>query len=299
VLDKSVFCKRVKQDELTCLHIHHPKFFAEICLQGAQLTQFIPRGESPLIWLSPSAKYNKGQGLRGGIPICWPWFGSLAKNPEAIQMQATNPSIDYEKKAHGFVRTLDWSLSHYAESAHGVELSMTIGHSADTLKIWPFEFSLTCHFILSSHLEVTLETHNLSEQTMHFSQALHTYFPTNDIYNTRILGAEKQDYIDALDKWAIKKQDNAINIKQEVDRIYFGKADYRILSAQETIRVESNSNSSVIWNPWIDKSKRLSQFSDTDYLSMLCIESANAAQDSVELQAKDTHSLTVKMTRLT
>jgi glucose-6-phosphate 1-epimerase len=281
MLDKSVFCKLVKLDELTCLHIHHPKFFAEICLQGAQLTQFIPTGESPLIWLSPSAEYNKGQGVRGGIPICWPWFGSLAGNPEGIQKQACNPSIDYEKIAHGFVRTQDWSLSHYAESAHGVELSMTIEHSAETLKIWPFEFSLTCHFILSDHLEVTLETSNLSEQTMHFSQALHSYFPTTDIHDTRILGAEKQDYIDALDNWAIKNQANAISIRQEVDRIYFGKGDYRILSPQKTIRVESNSNSSVIWNPWINKSKRLSQFNDNDYQSMLCFESSNAAQDSV------------------
>jgi glucose-6-phosphate 1-epimerase len=294
-LDKSEFCQLVKQGELNCLHINHEKFFAEICLQGAQLTKFTPTNKPDLIWLSSTAEYNIAQGLRGGIPICWPWFGSMAKNPANIQQQVSNNIFDYETSAHGFVRTLEWSLTEYTESKLGVELTLTIQQSAETLKIWPFEFNLTCRFILTDTLEIRLETTNLSAQVMHFSQALHSYFPTSNIHNTKIIGAKQQNYIDALDDWKIKKQDLSLLIAEEVDRIYFGKSNYKILTAKQTIGIKSNSNSSVIWNPWIDKSKRLSQFSHDDYKTMLCIESANVLEDSVSLATKGTHTLTLKV----
>jgi glucose-6-phosphate 1-epimerase len=294
-LDKSEFCQLVKQGELSCLHINHEKFFAEICLQGAQLTKFIPTNKPELIWLSSTAEYNVAQGLRGGIPICWPWFGSLAKNPANIQQQVSNSRFNYETSAHGFVRTLEWSLTEYSESKQGAELVLTIQQSAETLKIWPFEFNLSCRFILTDTLEIRLETTNLSDKVMHFSQALHSYFPTSDIHKTKIMGAEQQHYIDALDDWKIKKQDLPLLIEKEVDRIYLGKGNYKILTAKQTINVKSNSNSSVIWNPWIDKSKRLGQFSHEDYKTMLCIESANVLEDSVSLAPKGTHTLTLKV----
>lgn len=288
MLEKSVFCKLEVIEQLPCLRIQHPKFFAEICLQGAQLTQFIPTGKSPLIWLSPTARYQKQQGLRGGIPICWPWFGALEKNPDTIKRQ-TEPN----HLAHGFVRTMDWHLTEYNENVHQVNLTLSVSHSADSLKIWPFEFQLNCHFSLSKSLSMKLETKNLSNQSMYFSQALHSYFPTSDIDRTRILGAEKQTYIDALDKWKQKQQQTVIAIKEEVDRLYFGHSDYQILTPTQSIRVRSDSKSSVIWNPWINKSKRLSQFSQNDYRSMLCIESANVLHDSVCLPAKQSHILSL------
>ena len=292
---KSVFCKLVNQGELPCLHIKHPKFFAEICLQGAQLTKFTPSNKPDVIWLSSTSEYNIGQGLRGGIPICWPWFGSLAKNNDAITDQVSENTCDYDSLAHGFVRRLEWSLSEYTENAHGIELALSIQHSAETLKIWPFEFNLTCRFILTDKLEVKLETTNLSDRTMNFSQALHTYFPTKNIHKTKILGAEGQNYVDALDDWKVKKQNHSISIKEEVDRIYYGEANYRILTPQQIITLKSNSNSSVIWNPWINKSKRLSQYGPNDYENMLCIESANVLNDSVNLASQQTHTLELKI----
>lgn len=292
MLDKSVFCKVVTQQELPCLQIQHPKFFAEICLQGAQLTQFVPANQSPYIWLSPKAEYLKGQGLRGGIPICWPWFGALDKNPENIKNQ-----IKPNNLAHGFVRTMDWQLTQYQESAHEVNLVLSIGHNESTLKIWPFKFELSCHFKLSSCLEMELKTTNLDSSNMYFSQALHSYFPTNDIHQTRILGAEQQTYVDALDKWKKKKQATAISISEEVDRIYFGHSEYKILTPSHLTSVNSNSQSSVIWNPWIKKSRCLSQFPENAYQSMLCIESANALDDAVCLTPSTSHSLKLNISR--
>ena len=292
MLDKSVFCKIVTKDQLDCLQINHPKFMAEICIQGAQLTQFTPTGEQAYLWLSPDAEYQKGQGLRGGIPICWPWFGGLSMNPDQIKTQ-TKPT----ELAHGFVRTMDWSIREYRESAHEINIVMGISHSEASLAIWPFEFDLSCHFKLSNTLNVELKTTNLSSSNMYFSQALHSYFPTSDIHNTKILGAEKQNYVDALDLWKTKQQVESIAIKKEVDRIYFGKSDYRILTPEHATCVKSNSLSSVIWNPWINKSKRLSQFSDNAYQSMLCIESANALEDAVSLPSLKSHTLKLNISR--
>lgn len=290
MLDKSVFCETKVVNDLTCLHIHHPKFFAEICLQGAQLTQFKPANTPPLIWLSPTAEYNTGQGIRGGIPICWPWFGALNKNPDAIKNQTNESDI-----AHGFVRTLEWTLNTYSESAHQVELSLLITHNSETLKIWPFEFELECHFVLGDSLSVELETRNLSKQKMAFSQALHSYLPTEDIHKTQIHGATNQHYIDSLDNWSLKRQKNNIRITQEVDRIYYGESNYKVISPNQMLSIISNTHSSVIWNPWINKSKRLSQFSAKDYMSMLCIESANALDDHVVLSPNCKHRLKLKL----
>lgn len=292
MLNKSAFCKIVTQDQLACLHINHPIFFAEICFQGAQLTQFVPKNESAFIWLSPESKYKKQQGLRGGIPICWPWFGALEKNPSAIKNQTKKTDV-----AHGFVRTLDWKLTDINESAHGVEIIMTISHDAQTLDIWPFEFDLQCHFKLSKDLEMSLTTVNRSNKTMNYSQALHSYFPTNDIQRTKILGSENQLYIDALDDWSQKRQKGTIGISEETDRIYFGKSEYNILTPNHLTRVVSNSQSSVIWNPWVEKSKRLSQFPENGFESMLCIESANVLDDHVSLAPSNSHTLTVNISR--
>lgn len=285
------FCKLVEQDQLTCLHIEHPKFFAEVCLQGAQLTQFKPAEKAPLLWLSPVAEYKEGQSVRGGVPVCWPWFGNLKKNPASVQDNMPPSEI-----AHGFARQLPWTVQSIKESCHNVTVVMTLTDSSATQAMFPHAFNLTLELKLSESIELTLTTHNLSQNTFKFSQALHTYLPVTNIKDCMILGAQSQSYIDALDNWKEKKQIGAINIQQEVDRLYFGRAEYSVISPSRHIHVSSNSESSVIWNPWIEKSRRLSQYPDDGYQTMVCIESANIMSDHVSLDPMAKQSLKVKIT---
>lgn len=287
-LQKSSFIKKIMLGELEVLDIQHPKFNARIALQGAQLFHFQATGKADLIWLSPSAEFKSGVSLRGGIPICWPWFGMWDKNPNAITNQSQSQS---EHGPHGFARHQMWQLEDYTESAHDVSVTLTYEHKPNDA--WPFLCKVTCVFKLGQSLSLDITTQNLDNKPMWFSQAAHTYFPTKDIRRTRILTGGRQQYVDALDHWQMKQQVGAIHFNQEVDRIYQGKGEYWLNTPQHQVHVGSNSQSSVIWNPWIQKSKTLSQFSAEDYLTMLCIESANVLEDAVSLSPKETHTLSI------
>ncbi len=289
MLSRSAFCNLKQVDELTCLHIEHPNFFAEICLQGSQLTQFKHRSKGDFLWLSPDAFYKKGRSVRGGIPVCWPWFGALNFNPEAVK-QAVNSDL-----AHGFARELNWSIENIYESVHGVRLTLTLSHTEETLKIWPHEFRLTCHMDLGDDIKIELTTENISKTSMALSQALHTYLPTQDIHRTRILGAGNGQYIDALDNWQLKQQQGSIGFTEEVDRIYLGAYQYQILSYNKHFVLNSNSQSSIIWNPWVNKSKKLAGFPANGYKKMFCIESANVLSDHLKLVPGQSHTLKMSL----
>ncbi len=291
MLTNAAFCSEILIDELTCINIEHPKFNALLCLQGAQLTQFTSSRLGELLWLSPDAQFKKGQSVRGGIPVCWPWFGGVAFNPQKVKQ-----NIPPCGGAHGFARNQDWQLSYLDESAHEVNLGLTLTHNKQTLAIWPFEFELTCHFKFNHGISIELECKNLSSQEMYFSQALHTYLPTKDINKTIIQGAHNSTYIDALDGWQHKVQSGSIKIQEEVDRIYLGHKLYRVINKDKAITIASNSQSSIVWNPWIHKSQRLSHFPSNGYQSMLCIESANVLNDFVcVLMGETSKALTLKI----
>ncbi len=288
----SAFCTLNTLDELEYLDIKHPKFSAKILLQGAQIIEFKHTQKGDFLWLSEKAQYKKECSVRGGIPICWPWFGNAEFNPEAVKTLISNNTA-----AHGFARQLPWELHTLSESAHGLSIILKLQHSPDTLNIWPVEFDLTCRFDLTDELSVTLETTNLSNNKISFSQALHTYLPTDDIKKTRILGANNTLYIDALDGWQEKKQCSAITFNQEVDRIYMGKHNYQVFNSGYNFELNSNSASSIVWNPWIEKSKRLPQFENDAYKSMLCIESANVLDDHIRLSTKESHCLKMTLSK--
>lgn len=288
----SQYCRIVQQDELECLHIKHPHFFAEICLQGAQLTRFTHESKGDFLWLSPTAEYQLGQSLRGGVPICWPWFGVLDKNPNSVIS-----SVNGKQGSHGFARTSMWQLTSVHEDTKQVVVELSLTSSAHTQSIWPHLFELTCRFIFADELTIELNNKNTGKNAFTISQALHTYLPTTDIQKTSINGAENLVYVDALDNWQEKSQHGPILFNSEVDRIYKGKLNANLVDNTTQFHLKSNSLSSVIWNPWIDKSKTLSQFPDKAYLNMLCIENGNILEDVVHLEPNESHTLSMTLTK--
>lgn len=292
-LSESAFCKWVTVDELSCLHINHPKFFAEIAKQGAHLTQYKHHEQGDYIWLSPTAEYKSKQSLRGGIPICWPWFGMLEKNPDSVIS-----GVIGEQSAHGFARLQNWELVYIQESAHSVMVEFCLSENEATLKVWPYTFDLRCRFHMGEELTVELINFNTGDAPFEVTQALHTYLGISDLPNLKIQGAHQKTYIDALDDWKTKQQRGSIQISEEVDRIYLGEIQYQFSDNNHSIELTSNSESSVVWNPWIEKSKRLSQFPETAYQNMLCIENGNILDDSVTLLPKERHTLRMTLKRM-
>ncbi|ARN76404.1 hypothetical protein BST96_12805 [Oceanicoccus sagamiensis] len=277
--------------ELLAVRITNKAATATVFLQGAQLSHYQTPGQPALIWCSDESDYREGTPLRGGIPVCWPWFGDIARNPEAVQQQIP----DHEGvSAHGFVRSRLWDVVSVATpDPHTTRLHLQLQLAADQEPLWPSACELNMVISVGETLSLDFSVTNLSDKTVHFASALHSYFGVNAIDDTIVGGLDEHSYIDSLDDWQEKQQHGSLVIDQEVDRIYRGTNHaITIKDAQRRMTINSEgSHSCIVWNPWIEKSKRLSNFADDDYLRMLCIETANAEQDYIQLAANDSHHL--------
>lgn len=241
-------------NELPILIIKHKTCTAAISLQGAHLLFWQPSIElTPVIWISEKNFFKKGKAIRGGIPICWPWFGQLG-----------NPS-------HGFARIVDWTLESCQENDNGVDLILSLTNNQQTSSFFskPFNISLNLH--LGNTCEVGLSCMGDFEAT----SALHTYFGIDNIDHVVVKGLGKyyQDHLSVENK---PRTVGELTFNQEVDRIYTC-ADKQIIitDGNRTIQLTNiNSSDVVTWNPWSEKAKAMEDFGDDEYKSMVCIETA-------------------------
>lgn len=287
---------RVQQlDELPLLHVANQSASATIALQGAQVLCF-QRNDSPHppIWLSDLAAYRQGQSIRGGIPVCWPWFGDLAHNPQAVRQQFP---VD-NAPAHGLVRGLNWQLETIAES----DTSTVITLRCPTAEIGLAHIALQLEITVADTLQLRLQTTSRGDSDFHFTQALHTYFTIGDIHKVAVHGLNRGRYIETLQGWIEKQQDGAVTFTGETDRIYLDtppRIDIADPVWQRRITLQAEgSRSAVVWNPWIEKSKRLSQFAPKAWRQMLCIETANVLDDHVCLTPGSSHAIDMTITEI-
>lgn len=249
---------------------------AKIFLQGAQLTEFTPKGKKPLIWVSQDEDYQVGKGVRGGIPICWPWFGMSANDgwPQ-----------------HGIARTMLWRAEEVIENDEKIVVSFSLPMAQVNKEYWPHQSSLKVVFTLSDRLHIALINTNTGDAAFELTQALHTYFPTPEIENTTVDGLQGSNYIEFGE--GPYTQSDIVSFARETDMVYQNTPLVQTINTPDGI-IEvgrENSSSCVLWNPWIEKSKRLSNFRDDEYHTMLCLEAANVMDDKVTLQPGASHSL--------
>ena len=258
---------------------------ATIALQGAQVLTWAPRGQKPVIWISRAAKFTPGKSIRGGVPVCWPWFGP----------HATESSFP----AHGYARTVAWEAIGTRALAEGaVRLDFRLIQTETARAQWPHAASLECHITVGKALEIDLGTRNLDSHAITIGDALHAYFEVGDVRKIAIRGLEDCSYLDKLDGDKRKRQTGPVTIGAETDRIYLdATADCLIddPDLRRRIRIRKRgSHSTVVWNPWIDKSARMGDFVENGYLNMVCVESANAADDVVTIAPGGEHRLWVR-----
>lgn len=253
---------------------------AEMYLHGAHVTSFTPSGQSPMLWMSRDAVFSPAKAIRGGVPVCWPWFGKLDEHPELPQ--------------HGFARTSDWQLqSTSVETDGAVVVAMTLMDDEKSRALWPHKFQLTLQVTVGKEMTLKLSCVNTGEEPFDASAALHTYFAVDRIEDVQVRGLAGRRYVDQLDGGAIKTIDGDIVVDREVDLIAIDSDDDVMIaeaSASREIRIsKSGSASTVVWNPWVEKSKKMSDFPDDGYKTMLCIETANAANDVRNVAPGTTH----------
>ncbi|WP_343351776.1 D-hexose-6-phosphate mutarotase [Pseudomonas sediminis] len=286
--------ERVELDQLVCWRIRAAGSELLVAQQGAQILSY-QQGEQPLIWLSPDAAYQRGQSVRGGVPVCWPWFGDLRRNPQAVQ---AHYHLE-QAPAHGLVRALDWELLGIDEEDDAVTLRFAYDTRTQPLEGWPRDVGLTFVVRLADDLGMSLETHNRGTEPLTLSQALHSYFAVSDVRQVSVEGLQGCRYIDTLQDWQELRQQEALVFDAETDRIYFDTAArLSIVDPGWGRRIHLDargSRSAVLWNPWVDKAKRLSQFPDGAWQNMLCIETANVLEDIVQLKADERHRLELRL----
>lgn len=251
---------------------------AKIALQGAHTFHYTRNYGNPVLWLSETSDFEHTKSIRGGIPVCWPWFGM---------------NKDENLPQHGFARTAMWELKNSNEvDANTTEVTFSLSHTPQTLKLWPYRFELELHVIVSDKLTVELKTTNIDDKAFLITQALHTYFDISHISHVIVNGLDKKPYLDALNMKQ-KREDGDITFNREIDRVYqdvYGKI--LLKDKNRTIKIQNEGSSSVVvWNPWIDKCKRMSAMKDDAYESMVCIESANAFDDARMIRPNESHTL--------
>lgn len=266
----------------------------DICQQGGQILSYFPDiGQPPLIWLSDCAEYAKGQGVRGGMPVCWPWFGDIQRNPTAVQKMTTKGA-----PFHGLARTLDWQLLSSCADSTSVQLSLQLDASHG-LADWPHAAMLQLRIELGERLTICLDNHNLGIEPLAISQALHTYFAVSDIHQVAVLGLEHCSYHETLEQWQLREQVGALSFSGETDRVYLQVPEHlQIVDQgwQRRIHLRTQGSRSVIvWNPWIEKAHTLSGFAGDAWQQMLCIENANVLADHLLLAPNERHRLQLEL----
>lgn len=257
---------RSQVSELPVLIVNYPKGRAAIALQGAHLLAWQPVGQKPVIWLSSETAFEPGTAIRGGVPVCWPWFGPAGK-----------PS-------HGFARNLPWELTAHSETDEAVSLTLTLKDSAETRKHWPHAFTLHAHFTLGASCTIELESHGDFETT----SALHAYFEVGDITNVAVEGLG-QAYLDKVLGGEKGVLNGALTFVGETDRIFTApEAESLIVDPQLTrkIRVKHSGNSDVVsWNPGAKNSASMKDMADDGYKTMVCVETAAVSHSQISTES--------------
>ena len=240
--------------------------------------------DAPLLWMSSAAKPAPNKSLRGGIPVCWPWFG-------AHPAQAAFP-------AHGFTRTAQWEVAASQALAEGsTRLTLELPQSAMPAGLWAYPCRLRLVVTAGKTLDLDLITENTGDAPFTITEALHTYFNISDIGDISIAGMEDCDYLDKVAGFERRTQRGAIWILSEVDRVYLDVERDSLIEDPglgRRIRIQKQgSRTNVVWNPWVEKSAKMGDLGEDGYRTMVCVESANAASNAVSIPPGATHTLHV------
>jgi len=270
--DNFKYCKNTQLDELKIITINHPLFSAKVSYQGAQIFEYSSSSFS--LFTSSLAYFKNNRAIRGGIPLCWPWFG---------------PKED--SISHGFARVFNWQLKSIKEDALHVELIWCLTSDSNSKKYFAYDFELELIQKISDTIELNLYVHNLDTQSFEVSEAFHTYFSIDTLNTLHVKELESKHFFNQL-TCKDETEDNIL-FDKEIDRIYQEKiSSITIDNNSKKISIEQeNFHSVVVWNPWIEKSKSLIDMSNDEYKNMVCIESANVKERSVTIKRGEIHSV--------
>ena len=260
---------------------------AEIYLHGAQVTAWKPAGSDEVLFLSGKSHWQQGKAIRGGIPVCFPWFRAKADDPQA--------------PAHGFVRTREWQVESITdEPGNAVSVLFWTGSDDITRRWWPFDFRLQYRITVGQGLSLALMIKNMGQSPFRFEEALHTYFNVGDVERVVVRGLDGVSYLDNRDGNRNKTQLGDLRLSAQTDNAFVnasGQAEIGDKVLGRRLRTEKrNSDSTIIWNPWRDGATSIGDLGDDQWRRMLCVEGGNILDSAVVLEPGEAHTMAIEIT---
>ncbi|EGA68419.1 hypothetical protein VISI1226_22867 [Vibrio sinaloensis DSM 21326] len=273
----------VEIDQVKVVRVIHEKATAGIALHGGHVVSFKPTGQEDLIWMSDEAVFDGKAALRGGIPVCWPWFGRIAA------------------PAHGFARNSEWTLIEHRENENGVIVELGLLPCESTLAVWPHQFQAHLLVEIGDELTVTLDVTNTDSQAWTFSGALHSYLTVGDIEQAKTTGMGPE-YIDSLKGGELCQGGEVLQLTDTIDRVYTQPSECITVEdpvLNRSILVNNQGhNSAVLWNPWAEGAQAMGDMQDSGYQRFLCVEStlhAPSIEQGCTLQPGESHQLITRI----
>ena len=261
---------------------------ASIALHGAQVFHFQPKHQQPVLWCSQSAHFTAGKPIRGGVPICWPWFGKHS---------------DSNFPAHGFARNHFWQCDSVMQLDNGeTELCLSLSSAKITQTVWPKAYELALVIQIGEQLNIALTMKNKSNVDCVYTAALHSYLAVGDINTVTLNGLEDVAYADKVNDVTCVAQREPVSVLEPMDRVYqntVASVSVNDPAWNRKLLIEkSGSLTTVVWNPWAEAAKKLSDFDNNGYVNMICVEAANAFDDVVSLAPGEQYTLATTLSVL-
>ncbi|MCP2032103.1 D-hexose-6-phosphate mutarotase [Okibacterium sp. HSC-33S16] len=257
------------------LVVDGPTGSAEIYLQGAHVTRWQPTGAKPVLWMSAASNFAEATPIRGGVPICFPWFGAHPAGPQ-----------------HGWARITDWTLESATDDGTDVRLVFRLTDSADTrASAWPHRFEAHYEVVVGARLRLSLSVTNLEDSEITFEESLHTYFAVSDVRDAAVSGLGGLTYCDLTETGF--QSTEPLRLTGPMTRTISGASGETVMTdATRQVRISrSNAVDTVVWNPWSEQAASMPDFGDDEWTDMICVETANVGSSWVQLPAGETHTL--------
>lgn len=267
------------RDRLVMVEMKNAHGSTVITTQGATVLSYVPAGGREVLWVSDTARYDGRKAVRGGIPICWPWFGPHPDDPAL--------------PAHGFARQETWEVTDVTGDADETRATFRLEANERTQSMWPWPFRLDLTVTLGRRLQVDLQTTNLSPEPWQISEALHSYFRVDEARGIEVDGLEGLDYWDKQQGGVRGTQDQPLTVEPPIDRVFFGHGGKALIHDRaRDIQVDKRgSATTVVWNPGPDGVKSFDDIPDEAWSGMLCVETANALDNAYRLAPGQRHTL--------
>jgi len=258
-----------------------PHVNSEMYLHGGHVTSWAPAEFGEVLYLSPNSRWQDGRAIRGGIPICFPWFGDKRDDPDA--------------PAHGFVRTAPWELGAITVIGDDVAVSMFIENREGPSTSWPSSFHLACRVTFGAQLKQELIVTNTGASSFQFEEALHTYFLVGQAQSAYVQGLDGADFLDKTDGYSQKSQSGDIRFISETDRVYLDtQKDVTLIDPAIMRRItlsKNNSSTTVVWNPWDNGAQSLGDLGEGQWKRMICVETSNVGRYAIQIAPGESHTM--------